>query len=201
MTAPVLKQLPPRMHLRSGRYYYVKRQESGKLVWTALSKDLSEALHQHALFEAGKTSEALDAGEPPQHWLGGMTRILHRQTAKRAREANILFELTVEDIAKLAVRTNWRCALTGIRFSRDEAGPKGSKPYLPSVDRINSGHGYTATNCRLVCVAVNFAMNSWGQETLHKVALAYVQHHGLAKPLENTNGKTKTKRVAQNLSP
>lgn len=42
---------------------------------------------------------------------------------------------------------------------------------------------------------------SWGQETLHKVALAYVQHQGLANPLETSNGGTKTKRKALNLSP
>lgn len=53
------------------------------------------------------------------------------------------------------------------------------RPFMPSIDRTNSAKGYTAGNCRLVCVAANFAMNEWGQGVLHKLAVAYVKHHNL----------------------
>lgn len=179
--------LPQHMHLRAGRYYYVKRNDHGKLIWTSLSRDFSEALHQHRLIEGGKIAEALEAVEAPPNWLSGYSRVLHAQAKRRAADADILFELTVNDVATLAMANNWRCSLTGIRFSKDEAGKKGARPYMPSVDRIDCTRGYTRDNCRLVCVAVNFAMNSWGEAVFNRIATAYVHQTGISTRLERSN--------------
>ncbi len=184
-----MRELPPRMHQKGRRYYYVKRNTLGKLIWAPLSRDLSEALHQYALLEAGKPAAALEEGDAPQHWLSGIARTIHAQALKRARDSNIEFTLTVDDIAGMGVSTNWRCSLTGIRFAREQVGPGDLRPWMPSIDRVHSGRGYTRENCRLVCVAANFAMNAWGQEVLHQLAVAYVKHHRMAKPLEASNAR------------
>lgn len=64
------RELPPRLHFKSGRYYYVKRGPK-TVVWTGLSRNLSEALEQHRLLDAGKAIEAFEEYGAPSHWLGG----------------------------------------------------------------------------------------------------------------------------------
>lgn len=180
--------LPPRLHLKSGRYYYVKRGPKGNLVWTGLSRNLSEALEQHRLLEAGKAVDAFEQYEAPAHWLGHVAKSLHDQARRRAAEADILFALTVDDVVAMGMATNWRCAVTGVKFSRDRQEDAAVRPFMPSIDRIKSSGGYTPSNCRLVCSAANFAMNEWGQGVLHELAVSYCRHHGLMKPVRSSNG-------------
>lgn len=181
--------LPQRLYLKSGRYYYVKRGPKGNLVWTGLSRNLSEALEQHRLLEAGKAVEAFEQYDAPAHWLGEVSKSLHAQAKRRAVEADILFALTVDDVVAMGMATNWRCAVTGVKFSRDKHGEAAVRPFMPSIDRIKSSGAYTAGNCRLVCSAANFAMNEWGQGVLHELAVSYCRHHGLMRPVRSSNGK------------
>lgn len=67
------------------------------------------------------------------------------------------------------IRAAGACEVTGIPFSLDR-GESGRRPYAPSLDRRDSSGGYTSENCRLVCVAVNVAMNEWGAELLLRIA-------------------------------
>lgn len=46
---------------------------------------------------------------------------------------------------------------------------KGRRPLAPSIDRIDSSLGYTRQNCRIVCAAVNYAMNVWGEDVLWRL--------------------------------
>ena len=48
-----------------------------------------------------------------------------------------------------------------------------------SLDRIDSSKGYTVENCRLVCTAVNLAMNEWGEDVLERIALYYRRKRGI----------------------
>ena len=59
-------------------------------------------------------------------------------------------------------------------------------PFEPSLDRINCAEGYSASNTRLVCVAVNFGMNEWGEEVYRELARAAVTH-GKVADLEHSN--------------
>jgi hypothetical protein len=60
--------------------------------------------------------------------------------------------------------------LSGIPFEFERRWRGQRRPFAPSLDRINSAKGYVYSNCRLVCVAVNIAMNEWGLEPLLRVA-------------------------------
>lgn len=64
------------------------------------------------------------------------------------------------------------CYLSGIPFSNKEIKGKRIRPWVPSVDRINSNEGYTLENCRLVCAYINVAMNQFGEKFLLYVARA-----------------------------
>ena len=68
-----------------------------------------------------------------------------------------------------------RCALTGLPFDLRIIGTgKTRRPFAPSLDRIDSTGGYTRDNVRLVCQAVNFALNAYGEDTFREIAAATV---------------------------
>lgn len=94
---------------------------------------------------------------------------IYRATRKNARRRNIPFDLSPDDFVALVLKTQGRCMLTGIVFNFSKAGGE-RRPWYPSIDRIDSRKGYTTTNCRIVCVAVNLAMNVWGEQVLNTIA-------------------------------
>ena len=66
-----------------------------------------------------------------------------------------------------------RCALSGLRFDLRQIGSgKARRPFAPSLDRIDSIGGYTRDNVRLVCQAVNFALNAFGEDVFRQIAKA-----------------------------
>lgn len=93
---------------------------------------------------------------------------LYRGAKKQAARRNIPFTLTPEEFAGIL---SDRCALTGIRFEIASAGRGVRRPFAPSLDRIDSAGPYSAANVRLVCVAVNVALNVWGEAVLRRIAL------------------------------
>ncbi|WP_333710325.1 hypothetical protein [Malikia spinosa] len=77
-------------------------------------------------------------------------------------------ELAMSDLIR---RSRWRCEISGIHFefaAPTQRGPH--RPFAPSLDRIDSNIGYIKSNVRLVCLAVNLAMNRWGVEVLEKIS-------------------------------
>lgn len=73
-------------------------------------------------------------------------------------------------------RCEGRCAVSGLEFRNTAVGNgRARHPFMPSLDQIEPGKGYTADNVRLVCVAANFAMNAWGLDTLIQVARGVVE--------------------------
>lgn len=63
------------------------------------------------------------------------------------------------------------CELTGLPFDFTSATGRGNKrPFIPSVDRIIPKDGYTPSNCRVVCLIINEAMNAWGIEPVNIMA-------------------------------
>ena len=66
-----------------------------------------------------------------------------------------------------------RCALTGIAFDLRVVGTgQAQRPFAPSLDRIDCSAGYTRDNTRLVCQAVNFALNAYGEDVFRDIVLA-----------------------------
>ena len=82
---------------------------------------------------------------------------------------------TEADLIALWRDCEGKCTVTRMPFSAELVGNSLVKrAYAPSLDRINAGQPYTRENCRLVMVAVNFAMNSWGLDVYLKLAHAAV---------------------------
>ena len=91
-----------------------------------------------------------------------------RQNAKGRR--GIEFTLVREDVRPMLVKSGWRCKVTGVEFSMEKVANR--LPFAPSIDRINSAQGYVVDNCRIVCVAANYAMNAWGDQVLKRLIRA-----------------------------
>ncbi len=87
--------------------------------------------------------------------------------------------LTLTQFTNLLYRSNGKCQVTGIEFTDRLYGNSKVRPLSPSLDRIDSAEGYRFENCRIVCAAVNIAMNSWGSDVFRDIALGYVMHRVL----------------------
>ncbi len=45
----------------------------------------------------------------------------------------------------------------------------------PSIDRIDANGGYTYSNIRIVCLAMNSALGWWGEDRLRAIVLAWLE--------------------------
>jgi hypothetical protein len=83
---------------------------------------------------------------------------------------------TEQDLMVLWERCGGRCKITHLDFSDEKVGlGQAKRAYAPSLDRIDPEGLYTADNCRLVMVAINFALNAWGEEVYLRLARAAVR--------------------------
>ena len=83
------------------------------------------------------------------------------------------YNLSREEESELIRRCWDRCEITFLKFQPRQEGWS-RNPYGPSLDRIESSKGYSLGNCRIVSVAVNLAMNEWGEDVLKVISEAYV---------------------------
>lgn len=115
---------------------------------------------------------------------------LFRSTKKNAKQRGIEFNLSIDDIKVMFDKSNGRCCMTGIEF--DHSPPNGRKrPFTTSIDRIDSEKPYSIENCRLICVAMNLAMNWYGESVFQRIASAYLSKN-------NDNSYVKVGDLARN---
>jgi hypothetical protein len=76
--------------------------------------------------------------------------------------------LTVDDIREQFERQNGLCALSGLSLlTPKSSGDKKEKhPMNLSVDRIDSSLPYQKGNIQLVCLALNYAKNTWTNDQI-----------------------------------
>ncbi len=102
------------------------------------------------------------------------------QRAKQSAKKNELDILSKIEFLEIWNRAEGNCELSNLPFSDElDTGPiadryvrKNSYPWQPSLDQINPGHGYNASNCQLVCKSVNIGKNSYSQATFERWVLA-----------------------------
>lgn len=150
--------LPPCVYEKNGAYYYVKNRR-----WHYVGKDL-----------ASLPSVMSTIGPPHKQKFYGVEAYIRKTVWPRARSnaggrRGVQFDLTEDDAVDLSRLAGWRCAVSGTPFSLLEVGHRKQRPYAPSIDRIDSALGYSKDNCRVVCVAVNFALNCWGEEVFRTI--------------------------------
>ncbi|NGO50495.1 hypothetical protein [Allomesorhizobium camelthorni] len=93
-----------------------------------------------------------------------------RSARTRGRQKDVAFDLDLDFLLEMAVKQDFRCALTGIEFLTERPGDSRVNPYTPSIDRIRPKLGYTKGNVRLVIYAVNAMLLDWGEELFRQIA-------------------------------
>lgn len=102
-------------------------------------------------------------------------RDIFSNAKRNAKARGIEFKIKLDDLIARANASGWRCEVTGIPFSDEKRKGWLRRPYVVSIDRIDSAKGYEAKNIRLVVSAVNLAMNEWGLEIFDRIAREYVK--------------------------
>lgn len=103
----------------------------------------------------------------------GVITALYHSSKKHAKEKGLDHQLTKEEILELFWEPH--CALTKVHFDF-QVGLGRANPLRPSLDRIDSSAGYYQGNVRLVCSAINYALNAFGEEALQRLCAAYLEN-------------------------
>jgi hypothetical protein len=151
--------LPSSVYLRRGTYYFV----TSKRRWIRLGK--TEEQMWRNLPQARREPKTREEAQSYNRLLDHLKKI-HSACQTRAKKNGIEFSLSFDDAANLLANGKFRCAITGAKFSFDRYGNTLKRPFVPSIDRIDSSKGYTMDNCRVVCSITNIAMNAWGEKPL-----------------------------------
>lgn len=100
-----------------------------------------------------------------------LNKLLNR-AQKRAKKHHLEFNLTRKYLDQLWEENEGRCALTDLPFKESKERKDERRPFIPSLDRIDCNKGYTKGNVRLVCVAVNMALFTWGEGVFDEIVQA-----------------------------
>lgn len=104
-----------------------------------------------------------------------MDKIFIQTSIEAGEEKNIDFDLTIEFLQNLWDKQQGACALTGIVFQDSIEDKHKRRPYIPSIDRMQSEIGYLKNNVRFVCVAVNMALFTWGEKIFDTIVMARIE--------------------------
>lgn len=97
------------------------------------------------------------------------------ESKNRAKKKSLDFDLDKDFVLQLYEEQNKKCSISGILFDFQSDLEFRIRPWAPSIDRINSKLGYTKNNVRLVCIAVNLAVNQFGDSIFDKMCISYVE--------------------------
>lgn len=95
----------------------------------------------------------------------------------RAKKKGYELDFDLDWVVSLYNTQKGCCFSTGIKFDLTESSRvKKFRPLSVSLDRIDSNKGYSKDNVRLVCVAFNLALNSFGEGIFEKIALGFLKN-------------------------
>lgn len=129
---------------------------------------------------------------------------IFRDTKKGAEKRKIPFTLSFDYFRLRYTLTGGCCEVSKIPFDMTADCIAGSRrPFVPSVDRINSSLGYTPENVRIVCYIVNSAMGTWGDLAFNRPinALFAVRASELNQVIDHKEGANAPQKNSSQQAP
>lgn len=158
---------------KSGRVHYYYASPGTNRRELPLGSDRKSAIDKyHAMNEAGRHRAAIPSGT---------AAALHKSMVKNARPKGVPVSLTIDDVEAMLVASGGACGVTGIEFDSTQYAGHRIRPWMPSIDRIVPGGPYSRENTRIVCAAVNLAMNQFGEANFLRIAAATVLQQKLLR--------------------
>lgn len=163
---------------------------------TDAHRGVIRALRKHGLIQLAamplRWRKNPNRGVPPKRALvtEAFTEAI-RNARRRAAKRGLECDLSAEVAQSLWERCKGRCELTMIRFHTKKEDRHQYRAFAPSIDRLDSRYGYTMNNVRVVCTAVNVAMNQWGEAVLRRIAAGLLKgtiSQGVPWECEEENG-------------
>lgn len=168
--------LPPGVYIRrrpSGNYYYCQiRSERGKRLEYPLGKDKEKAISK---WKTIATEQPLPKRRINlREWISAE---LFANTKRRAKNKGMEFDISLDYINSMFDESKGKCTLTGIPFNvyRNIGTQYRTRPWVPSIDRIDCKRGYVQGNVRLVVNAANVAMSDFGEDILTEIAKGIIK--------------------------
>lgn len=116
-----------------------------------------------------------------QRSLRGKAYSILMAAKRRAHKNDMQYFSSDADIDNVMARiVNGICEISGVKFCYGIAGRHWNSP---SIDRIDSSRGYTIGNVRIICVALNMALNEWGDDGLKKLLSEWLQNGSMLQYL------------------
>lgn len=166
--------LPPRMLVRRRRkvahYYYATPGSDRAEI--PLGSDRKAAIARYHAINGEGTRAAVPTGT---------AKALHKSMVKNARVKGAPVLLSAVDVQTMLDEAGNACAVTGLQFDSTQYPGHRIRPWMPSIDRIAPGGPYSRENTRIVCAAVNLAMNQFGEATFLRIAVATVARNRLLR--------------------
>jgi hypothetical protein len=134
-------------------------------------------LNRPSLRRLARVMERRHANVPQWAWR------VYRQAKLNSVGRQIPWTLTGAEFSLIVAASGGRCAVSGLTF--DIPTRKARGPFGASIDRIDCAGDYSFGNVRLVCVIVNIAMNTWGEDALVTLAAAIAEHRNSGRVLQS----------------
>lgn len=106
-----------------------------------------------------------------------IAQYLYSKALARTKAKGTPFDLTITWVKKRLAPMI--CEATGIPLVYTLTDTGRPSPWVPSLDQIKPGKGYTKRNTQIVCWAYNAAKHNWDAEVLETLATAIVKRKKL----------------------
>lgn len=165
-----------RLILRSGVYYVQGTQDGVRVRTSTGHRDIRLArLALDDIYTNVQAEWRPETIEGDASWVD-VVNWVYRRHRTRAKEYSVPFLISAADIYNLMRETGFRCAVSGIAFTRKVGPSANPDPWSASLDRIEPRNGYIGDNVRVVCLTANLAMNRWGYDTLLRLSRAVTRN-------------------------
>ncbi len=139
--------------------------------------------------------------EDPHLWFDEYMKAYrrHENSAPRRR---IQWSLSLDDFWRIVFRAQGKCELTSTPFNFYHRAPTTNRrPFIPSLDRINSTMSYNAFNVRLVVSSCNQAMSDYGEEPFFEMVKHTMTSPAFNEYIRRSEGYTDSNNMGHNQWP